>query len=174
MGRRACALVDGRGTERVSIYLMRKNVQLRPARQEDARQAWEWRNETSIRRSSLDPAPLSWHRHVTWWENAIKAADRRLLVAHFHNQVVGILRFDKRDDEVVVVSIYLDPGLAGLGLGRFILRAGELWLRTAMPMVRTIRAEILSNNLASVRSFEAAGYSREAALSVWIRALSAP
>src|SRR5262249_31318558 len=151
------ALVDGRGAERISVHLMRENVQLRAARHDDARQAWEWRNDRTIRRNSFDPAPLSWEHHVIWWDRAIEAADRSLLMAHCGNLNVGILRFDKQDDEALV-SIYLDPGLTGLGLGHAILRAGEAWLRTARPAIRTIRAEILSDNVASVRSFEAAGY----------------
>jgi UDP-2,4-diacetamido-2,4,6-trideoxy-beta-L-altropyranose hydrolase len=172
IGKRARALVDGRGTERISVYLMRKSVQFRPARLEDARQAWEWRNDKTIRRNSFDPAPLSWETHLAWWDEAIRANDRNLLVAHCGSQDVGILRFDERGDEAVV-SIYLDPGLMGLGLGNVILCAGEAWLKTARPALRVIRAEILADNLASVRTFEMAGYRREKEGAAWIRELFA-
>jgi len=170
MARRARALVDGRGAERISVHLMRKNVRLHPARYDDARQAWEWRNDKIIRHNSFDPAPLSWEHHLIWWDKAIQAADRSLLMARLGNQNVGILRFDKQGDEALV-SVYLDPGLTGLGLGHAILCAGESWLRTARPAIRAIRAEILSDNVASVRSFEAAGYRPQEGRAAWIRRL---
>ena len=173
MGRRARALVDGRGTERICMHLMRKSIDLRPALREDARQAWQWRNDQAIRRHSFDSTPLSWESHIDWWDKAIVSADRRLLVARCGKRDVGILRFDKRAGEALV-SIYLDPGLTGLGLGQAILNAGEAWLRTEEPAIRIIRAEILSENVASVGSFEAAGYRRKEDSTAWIRDILAP
>lgn len=172
MRRRAAALVDGRGTERMCLYLMRETVQLRPARPEDAQQAWQWRNDRAIRRHSFDPTPLSWAGHSAWWADAIRSGTRYLLIAFCGGYNVGVLRFDT-DGEEAVVSIYLDPGLAGLGLGHTVLRKGEAWLRAALPAIRIIRAEILSANRASSSSFEAAGYRRDEERPVWIRTLAA-
>lgn len=172
MGRRASALVDGRGAERIAIYLARHTIQLRLAREEDAQQAWQWRNDGAIRRRSFDPAPLSWSTHRAWWSEAIKSGNRHMLVAVCCGQDVGILRFDTQKEEAVV-SIYLDPGLTGLGLGHTILRAGEAWLRASLPAIRIVKAQILSGNKASAASFEAAGYQRHGDRPVWFRTLSA-
>ena len=51
-----------------------------------------------------------------------------------------------------------DPGLAGLGLGTVVLQEGTAWLAANAPAVDRIHAVILPENVASIRSFVAAGY----------------
>jgi RimJ/RimL family protein N-acetyltransferase len=61
------------------------------------------------------------------------------------------------------VSIYLDPDLTGLGLGRRILDAGRRHVAAAAPRVATLVANILPANLASVAAFAEAGYEQDGA-----------
>jgi RimJ/RimL family protein N-acetyltransferase len=56
------------------------------------------------------------------------------------------------------VSLYVKPGISGQGWGRAILKAGERWLRQNRPEVMLIEAEVLSENLASMHVFNAAGF----------------
>jgi RimJ/RimL family protein N-acetyltransferase len=67
------------------------------------------------------------------------------------------VRFDRRDDGSHEVSIYLDPALPGLGLGRAVLRAGEEALAARCGAV-TVHASVRAGNVASQRLFAAAGY----------------
>jgi UDP-2,4-diacetamido-2,4,6-trideoxy-beta-L-altropyranose hydrolase len=157
MGRRAAALVDGRGVERVALLLLRGPVSFRRATLKDAHSSWRWRDHPSTRRFSVDPAPVPWSTHERWWSNSIASEERILLVAASRGSDLGILRYDL-EGSTATVSIYLDPGLAGLGLGTVILREGTAWLAANAPSVDRIHAVILPENLASVRSFRAAGY----------------
>jgi len=158
MSRRASALVDGRGVERIATFMLRGPLSLRRAGGEDARHAWEWRNHPATRRYSLDSSELPWSTHVGWWEAAIASPRRALLVVEAPGSVpVGILRYDL-EGEVATISVYLDPGLGGLGLGSAVLRAGTEWVRQHLPAIRRIHAVILPENLPSIRSFRAAGY----------------
>ena len=93
-------------------------------------------------------------------------ANCHLLVACAGSQPVGSVRFDFLHD-AAEISIYLDPELAGLGLGTGTLRAAQEWItsRTAHPT--RLDAEIHPDNVASTKAFTAAGFSRVGPLN-WI------
>jgi UDP-2,4-diacetamido-2,4,6-trideoxy-beta-L-altropyranose hydrolase len=166
MRRRSAALVDGRGTERVMLYLMRDQTGLRPARQDDARRALSWRNHPLTRQFSVENAELEWEDHRDWWESSLAADHRNLLIAHCGGIDFGVLRFDRHGDRATV-SIYLDPSLNGLGLGSAVLRAGHAWIGLNSA-IKTLDARILRVNQQSQRSFAAAGY-RQIADEDWAR-----
>jgi UDP-2,4-diacetamido-2,4,6-trideoxy-beta-L-altropyranose hydrolase len=156
MAQRCAALVDGRGTERALLYMMRARTALRPADAGDARRAWSWRNHPETRRFSHASDELAWEDHHDWWQSSLGAPDRDLLIAHCGGIDFGILRFD-RHDNAATVSIYLDPDLGGLGLGSAVLRAGHDWIGRNSA-IKTLDARILRSNEQSRRSFAAAGY----------------
>ena len=56
------------------------------------------------------------------------------------------------------LSIYLDPALTGMGLGKTVLFAMLEWLRAFRPATRYLHAVIDPRNVASERSFSAAGF----------------
>jgi UDP-2,4-diacetamido-2,4,6-trideoxy-beta-L-altropyranose hydrolase len=72
---------------------------------------------------------------------------------------IGVIRFDGLGNKESEVSLYLDPALVGLGLGRWLLRAGEAHLQTLQPVTRTLVATVLDGNVGSQRMFAACGYS---------------
>jgi UDP-2,4-diacetamido-2,4,6-trideoxy-beta-L-altropyranose hydrolase len=167
MRRRAHALVDGRGTERVAIYIVRRNLALFPATKQDADFSWGLRNYPSTREFFHDPSPISLDQHRCWWEKSVQSPSRNLLIARCGPQMVGVIRFDYQGKDAIV-SIYVDPALTGIGLGKAILDLGSLWLGRYRPDLERQRAEILPENLRSQRCFGVAGY-RQIDSQTWIR-----
>lgn len=159
MARRAAAVCDGRGAERVAVAILAANVRLRTANADDGERVWPWRNAPSSRRYSTDPRELSLAEHLAWWSRALADPKRELLIAEVGTLAVGVLRLD-RDGPEATVSIYLDPDLIGLGLGRHILEAGRRHLVKTSSPVATLFADILPANLASASAFTEAGYVR--------------
>jgi UDP-2,4-diacetamido-2,4,6-trideoxy-beta-L-altropyranose hydrolase len=152
-------LVDGRGAERVAVAMSADHISLRNATAEDATLAHGWRNDTGTRRFSRDPREISIVDHVAWWSRVLEDPARHLLIASCGEIAVGVLRIDE-DADSGEVSIYLDPGLVGLGLGPSLLRAGQHWIRQRNPSLRRLRAEILEINRASAAIFAGAGFER--------------
>jgi UDP-2,4-diacetamido-2,4,6-trideoxy-beta-L-altropyranose hydrolase len=166
MARRGQILVDGRGTERVMLHMMRGKVTLRPAVKEDAHRAWFWRNDPRTRHFSGEGAELAWEKHKEWWGVTLASHNRDLLIVSCGGIDYGVLRFDYGGD-AAAVSIYLDPGLGGVGLGSAALRAGNDWMERHGG-VRTLTARILEINEQSQHSFAAAGY-RQVGEERWTR-----
>lgn len=151
-------LADGRGADRVALSLCDEPVQLRRATVDDADKAWPWRNHARTRQYSAnrDFVPLDEHR--AWWQRSVSDACRVLLIGSRGGLDIGVLRYDIGGEGEAVVSVYLDPELHGQGLGVALLKAGSKWMMQHYPRVPELRANIVPENEASRRAFEAAGF----------------
>ena len=164
----AARLVDGRGAERVALA-MAGEVVLREAGEADAAMTYEWRNHPDTRRYFRDPAPIAPDEHRDWWRRTTAAPERDLLIATVGAFSVGVLRLDA-EAKGAEVSIYVDPALAGLGLGTAMLRASLGWVARERPALSRLTAEVHSANSASQKLFAAAGF-RSGGGGKWVRDL---
>lgn len=153
---RSRTLVDGLGARRAALRLAAAHLQVRPATLEDAQRMHRWRNHPATRAASVDDREIPWADHLAWLQHALADPRRTLLVGQIGTVAVGVIRFDRRDEDAAEVSLYLDPALHGLGLGGALLHAGE----ARMASVGIFHATVLQDNLASQRLFAAAGYRR--------------
>lgn len=158
LSERARALVDGRGAVRVACSLLASTLSVRAATVADAELMHGWRNHPATRSVSREVDEIAWEDHLAWLERTLADPERRLLVAQIGHMPVGIIRFDRLTGTEVEVSLYLDPALHGLGLGRALLLAGERSLGRDVQII----GEVLEKNVASARLFESAGYVRTA------------
>lgn len=160
------ALVDGRGAERVACSMFVHGgwpLALRPATLEDSHTLWSWRNDPATRAASRQGKVIAWDTHTDWFARTLADPGRVLWVAHLQGCRVGVIRFDAMADGRQEVSLYLDPGLHGLGLGAALLSAGELALAQRLGPTE-VHAEVLPDNPTSQRLFQAAGYQATSAL----------
>lgn len=154
----AAALVDGRGAQRVALRVMGEVLRVRPATLADSPMMYAWRNHPAMRRVSRHNTAFKYEEHVKWLKDALQANDRNLLVGHIGQFAIGCIRFDRYDTQTIEVSLYLDPDLHGLGLGKQLLSRGEQHLAAILERDALIHAIVLPGNQASVKLFEACGY----------------
>ena len=153
-------LVDGRGCERVLAAMRRGRCVLRRAIRDDCRQFWEWANEPEVREVSFASEPIPWKDHVKWFEERLADPRFNLFVALDEaSHPVGQVRYEI-DGESAVVSISLGREFRGMGMGLEML---ELANRECMSgaSIRKIYAYVKPDNVASLRLFESAGFTRE-------------
>jgi UDP-2,4-diacetamido-2,4,6-trideoxy-beta-L-altropyranose hydrolase len=153
-------LVDGRGAERVATRMIHWWLRVRAATLDDSQTILAWRNSEEVRRWSFDSAPISLQNHDRWIRKALENPERVLLMAEAAGNPVGVVRFDCKENEATI-SIFLDPGRMGRGLGAAVLRNAHGWLARERPEITRIFADIIHGNDASEILFREAGY-REA------------
>jgi len=158
LGERAVALVDGRGAQRVALHLLRDTLGLRPATLADALQLHNWRNHPAVRAVSGSPQAIAFEDHQAWMQRVLSSADRWLFVAQVGDLAVGSIRFDRLDSGDLEVSLYTDPHLQGLGLGRRLLLAGEQQMHHSLQAPFTVDATVVAGNTVSQKLFEGCGY----------------
>lgn len=150
------ALVDGRGAERVALAILGDSLHVRAATVADCELTHRWRNDEATRAVSRAGENIAFDDHKTWFDRILADPARRLLIGMIGPRPVGVIRFDRIGGSSAEVSLYLDPGLYGLGLGHHLLAAGE---RAAAPGLDIV-AEVLEGNTGSARLFESSGYVR--------------
>ena len=150
---RSRELVDGLGATRVALALLAQGLSVRPANLEDARMMFDWRGHPTTRAFSRDSDALVWSDHIAWLCAVFEDPARKLFVGEIGGRAVGVIRFDFSAAGRAEVSLYLDPALHGLGLGKHLLLAGEAAIE---PVI--VDAIVLERNHASRRLFESCGY----------------
>lgn len=157
LARAAFSLTDGRGVDRVIRHLRPRRVSLRPAAMDDCDRLYAWRNHPDTRRYFFDSGPIDLSAHRRWFTGTLTNPSRALLLGIVDGKETGVLRYDFSGDSARI-SIYLDPARRGEGFGSALLAAGSEWLQENRPETRTVVAEVMTANDASVRAFLAAGY----------------
>lgn len=154
LAKNAQQLVDGRGAVRVALRCMVDALYVRPAGDRDSAMMFAWRNHSATRAVSVNNTEIVWEDHVRWFDGVLQTPSCLLLVAQIGAIPVGVIRFDNVSMSRCQVSLYLDPQLHGLGLGKAMLLAGEDQLESDV----SIDAHVVTGNTPSSRLFASAGY----------------
>ena len=133
-------------------------VEVRRASASQAINVWPWRNHEITRKYFFDNSELSVDEHIQWWNQSLTNSSRILLLGSSSSIDFGVVRFDFIDMEKVITSIYLNPLMTGKGLGRALLIKALAWLRDNYPEIKSVIAEILPENIPSIRMFESVGF----------------
>ncbi len=161
--------VDGRGAERVALAMFAGTIALRPATLDDADLLHRWRNDPATRSVSINTGTIGYEEHVRWLVGVLASPSRKLSLAMVGRRPVGVIRFDALDGGAWQVSLYMDPDLHGLGLGKRMLLAGEARMLNLGEPALEIHAQVVPGNLASQKMFEGAGYRGDTGRLVKIR-----
>jgi spore coat polysaccharide biosynthesis predicted glycosyltransferase SpsG/RimJ/RimL family protein N-acetyltransferase len=151
MSKRALAMVDGFGADRVSDAL--QGLAIRDANAADANVLFEWANEPSTRAQSLRTAQIRWEDHVRWLDGVLRSGERRLFVGELGGVPIGQCRLDRGED-ATLVSIGLDVRRRGEGLSRPFLSAV---LRDHAPDAE-LEAWVRDGNRPSLALFRSLGF----------------
>jgi RimJ/RimL family protein N-acetyltransferase len=157
MSERGRVAVDGQGALRVRKAMQTRALTLRPARDEDVKQIWEWANEPETRAVSFSTSLIPWEDHVRWFATHMEEANHRMFIAETADgKPVGIVRFELAGDHAVI-SVGIDHAMRNGGFGRWLIHLGS---REALQSVgvRVVYAYIKPDNAASVQAFESAGF----------------
>lgn len=132
-------------------------VAVRPARADDADAVLRWRNDPLTRAMSRTPDAVGPEAHAAFWERVLTDPELKFLIGEIDGRPFGVSAFEKVDGEWEA-SLHIDPAQRGVGLAAPLIRAG---IRAAFDhRAPLLRAEIKEDNAASLRVFEANGFTR--------------
>lgn len=158
MAQSGSALIDGKGTKRLIRQMLVDQITLRSAKGSDARLLWRWANDTEVRASSFQSAPIPWDTHLQWFRDKLDNSHSWLFIAENRSGIpVGQIRFDLNHD-IIEISYSLAREFRRLGLGKELLGAGIGTMQSRIDSPRTIQGKIKQDNMASRTSFEKCGF----------------
>ncbi len=173
LSQRARELVDGKGAGRVVSVLRGDNeelademrlytagVKLRPVCSADSRLLWDWANEPEVRAASFSSEPIPWETHSAWFAQRLGSNGTLMWMAQNGlGAPCGQIRFDSRPDGHWEVDVSVAKEMRGHGLARQLIALGVEELLKGHAGAK-VHAFVKSENSASLRAFEKAGFER--------------
>ncbi len=132
-------------------------LKLRPATGEDCRLVYEWANDPETRSQSFQTNAILWETHEKWYCDCLERKDRELLICYHMDTPVGQFRIDTVG-ETATLSYSIAKGYRNRGYGIEMARIGEEWIRSRMPHIKTLCAEIKPENGSSRKMLGENGY----------------
>ena len=158
---RCRSTVDGKGADRVSAALTitaETPLLVRHARLSDEGLLLTWANDPETRQNSFSPDTIPAEDHSRWFRSRLRDLDDcRLYVVETKEGIpMGQARFE-REEQAWVISYSLAPQFRRRGLGRPLLEAALLKMRSEHPGALVL-GRVKSDNLPSRRIFETLGF----------------
>jgi spore coat polysaccharide biosynthesis predicted glycosyltransferase SpsG/RimJ/RimL family protein N-acetyltransferase len=157
---RAWAAIDGLGARRTATALRGSLLRVRPAGPDDEDLLGAWANDPVLRQHSFSPEPIPASDHQRWF--AARLADDRTLiriVERADGTPLGQVRFEVQGP-VAVIDYSIAAVHRGRGWGGPLLDAAvrASWAALASRGVEVVEARVRPENVASIRSIEAADF----------------
>lgn len=134
-----------------------QKVYLRRVDFDDARQLYEWRNETVTRKNSFNTEAISYDNHRAWLSKVIAEQNIYLYILVCGSVSVGQIRV-KILDGSGVISYSIDHNYRGLGYGKLILRLLEDKLYADRVACTELIGLVKEDNIPSQKAFVALEY----------------
>ena len=153
--------VDGRGVDRIGTALTISGetpLQMRHARLPDEALLLAWANDPRTREHSFSSDLISAETHRRWFRSRLRDLENcRLYIAEICEGLpVGQVRFE-RQGQAWEISYSLAPPFRKRGLGRPLLKAALLKMRSEFPGV-TVIGRVKPDNHPSCRVFESLSF----------------
>ncbi len=158
-GKRGKNAVDGLGAARIAQYLIQEQtsdqtlVTLRPANKGDIDRVYQWQLLPEIRRYARNSDVPSRSEHNEWMQSRLNDSNCIFSILYHGEDPSGVIRLDRISAEECEISIYIIPSKFGVGLASSGLKLVDRFV----PHM-SIRAEVLSENIASHKLFRRSGY----------------
>jgi UDP-2,4-diacetamido-2,4,6-trideoxy-beta-L-altropyranose hydrolase len=151
-------LVDGYGVDRALQALGLTTLRLVRAAERDARLLWEWANEPAVRRFSFHSDPITWETHRQWFARELGDPQSSIWIAYdVDDEPVGQIRFNGGRNEGFYISLSVRASRRGRGYSRPLIAEGLRHASKTFPG-QVAHAQIKCDNIASIRAFQAAGF----------------
>ena len=159
LSRHAMDLVDGHGVKRIVDSMASCSVTLRPANEYDCEMIWRWRNDPEVRSVALNQEPLTWTTLTDWFYHAqADPSQQAWIIENAIGHPIGEFSFeiDGRNDQASI-NMLLDQTNRSRGTGAMLIKLAVEQL-LATTNVTQVVAQMRSGNIASEKSFHAAGF----------------
>lgn len=159
-------MVDGLGARRVVEAMIAKSMMhawanlklnLRPAGFGDSDLLLAWSNDALVRANSFSHDVIQKDQHERWLTRKLGSDDCRIWILERKGLPVAVVRYDRTDDAVAVLSFSVSAVSRGRGLGRLILEA-TFPLACEVLGVSRVEGVAFAENRASQRCFIGSGY----------------
>jgi len=132
-------------------------MNIRLAKWEDSQEILNWWNDPLTRKMMKNNIVVNYEEHKKWFESILNNKNKILLLGFIKNKKIGVVRFDKFENNNWEISINLNPTFRGLGFGKILLSLGIEYMLQNFS-VKSFFAKFKNINIASQKTFLANGF----------------
>ena len=136
-------------------------ITVREACEHDSENILKWRNHQIVRMNSFNHSEITAAEHDVWFSQALQSEKKIIYIGLFHEKEIGVVSFYLNNDDTCDVNIYLNQVYSGNNYGGKMLLAGINRLIKTHYNIATIKAEIMPENIPSIRMFERQGFKKK-------------
>jgi UDP-2,4-diacetamido-2,4,6-trideoxy-beta-L-altropyranose hydrolase len=142
-------------------FQIEDKVFLRAVNKDDLLKTFEWANNGEIRKFFFNNKPITFEEHSNWFINNINNKQCLYYIAVLDNEKFGSIRFEIKEG-FAVISYLVDPIYQQNGLGVILLDKGlDLFSKECTETILYVYGEVLTENIASIKTFKKLGYVME-------------
>lgn len=128
---------------------------------DDLQLYFEWANDETVRKNSINKSPIAFEDHCRWFKKRLEDAGTAFLLFYEGPDPVGQLRIDVQHDATeAIINYSIAQEHRGKGYGVSMLSDSFSYfsrLNLSFPLTGLVN----ENNIASIKAFEKAGYQRQ-------------
>lgn len=134
------------------------NLNIRKATYKDLKFIFNLRNEEKVRLKSFNNKPICLKEHRQWFKKNLTDKNSIIYIIDIKNLPIAQVRFNFVKEKEAEINIAVIKDFRNRGYGTEILKRTSNNFLEEFPQIKTIYAFIKSDNKASRRSFEKAGF----------------
>lgn len=148
-------LIDLKIKTRLLSLLAQEQIKVRKASLEDMKLIYDWSNDPLVRSSSYTSEPIPFETHKAWFTKKITEQASLMHIIEYNGTPAGLVRYTINEEDAVI-GINISSAFRGQKLGNSFLRQSTAAF--FQEYSKPILAHIKTSNIASVKSFEQAGF----------------
>jgi RimJ/RimL family protein N-acetyltransferase len=131
-------------------------LHLRQAKLTDVDLIFEWSNDQLVRQQSFNSDVIVYEPHCEWFTHKLNDKNSLLSILESDNKPASFLRIDIKVNNATI-GVLTAPEFRGKGLASVFIQKGvaEYFKSNSLPILASIKKQ----NIASIKSFEKAGFS---------------
>jgi RimJ/RimL family protein N-acetyltransferase len=143
-----------------------RHLSIRKAEENDMLTYFDWVNDSEVRASAINGAPIALSNHEKWFLSKINQENSHLYIFEKNNSKMGQVRFDKVGD-VYETDYSIDKKFRGKGYGKVIMfnAIKELIRENDFNLLKII-ALVKETNFASNKVFLSVGFKKKTEIKI--------
>lgn len=134
-------------------------LKLRQVNEQDCELLWNWVNDPVVRSASFSSDLISWEDHVNWFNNKLNSPNSYIFIAlNDQDKPIGQIRFDVNSKLQADIDLSINSEERGKNYASYMITLAVNYIFNYTE-ITFINAQIKSDNQASIKSFQKAGFS---------------
>lgn len=117
---------------------------------------FKWANDPSVREWSFNKDPILFNEHKIWFKKMLKDSNVLIWIFEDHNSPIGMVRLENNNNKVLL-NYLIAPQSRGKKFATKMLKMAINEVKSYWQNVK-LYAYTLSDNIASIKSLEKAGF----------------